>query len=86
MRHLDSFDHWLSFSIAMSCLIGSPSIISLESDSTDENTEFLDEPLYSCAKLSVIDSYMKIIKYSLRLRLTKQALGDPLSLLDEHLR
>ena len=135
----------------MSCSSGSPSIISLESDSTDENTEFqsaseessyesseiqessnevqessselqessnelqessseitkssedqgssedeegsgdeepanpLDEPLYSGAKLSVIDSYMKIMKYSLRHSLTKQALGDLLSLLDEHL-
>ena len=51
----------------------------------EESSEISDEPLYSGSRLTVMESYMQIMSYSLRHKLTKQALSDLLSLVDEHL-
>ena len=45
----------------------------------------VDKPLYPGGRLTVLESYMSITKYSLRHSLTKQALSDLLDLLDCHL-
>ena len=62
---------------------------SSEADKDEEISEELpsmyDGPLYTGAKLTVIESYVKIMKYALRHSLTKQALGDLLTLVDDHL-
>lgn len=59
----------------------------------DEGEEYLDEnneepysePLYAGAKMTVIESYMMVMRYSLCHSLTKQALSELLYLLDVHL-
>lgn len=54
-------------------------------ESSEKLPAMYNGPLYTGAKLTVIESYMKIMKYALRHSLTKQALSDLLILVDDHL-
>ena len=81
-------------------LDSSESVCSLDSDSTevDDATNDGDDryahlnlddtfhrPLYEGAKLTVFESYLHLMQYSLRHGLTKQASSDLLSLIAKHL-
>lgn len=58
----------------------------LDADDADPaSEEVFNKPLYHGSNITLLESYMMIMKYSLRHSLTKQALGDLLALVDAHL-
>lgn len=65
---------------------GEDNIEQLGADDADPaSEEVFSKPLYYGSNITLLESYMMIMKYSLRHSLTKQALGDLLALVDAHL-